>query len=637
VAGEWEDVPSDEAGWEDVPKEQLPRAAQAQRDFTAWNERNRQRTANFVEGSRQAGEGLVNFGRDVGEKFLERAPAVMTGALAGGTAGATLGPVGAVAGGALGAAGGSAAYDTGKNVARATGLASGPQTPTSQIVANAAEEAKWEAMLGPLGPILGRLKAAVVGRGAGLRPEGVQMAREAEQRGINLGLADVGTGPANEPLQKVFGSFPVVGGPSRHAYNRKVGEVNRAAEGFVENIDTPRPTPEMGVELQQQAQRTYEGVRGQVDDAYGVARQSAEASGATVPTDNIRRAARQFLEEYAASRPRTADGAPIDPVADHPLMRQAQALANLQPTLTTQQYEALTRDFDMLLRQAQREGFQFRNVERVRQGAEADFAAMSDPETLARFQQARQAHSEGMAQFETPTARKFEQVDRNAFGPGYESAGPRNADELMTTAWQVKSPAAMQQLHQLVGPDTFRQALASKLDDALDQSYRMTVVNGREVPVFDAATFRRNLGLTGRTQGQAYQALQTAFNLSGSGTRMADLEKFLQQAEAATGRDVPNVSTFLARRAGMAGMRGVEGATLIGSMAQFGPAAMLPFFAGRRISTMLSDPDYLRDLTRLMDPTTPDAIRTAILPRIRRGQAVAPLLSDTPKQEERPQ
>jgi len=104
----------------------------------------------------------------------------------------------------------------------------------------------------------------------------------------------------------------------------------------------------------------------------------------------------------------------------------------------------------------------------------------------------------------------------------------------------------MRDLRELVGKDTFNQGLRLHFDNAMDAALKANP----EAP-FKADAYRQYLGLES-TKSPQYGALREA--LRGTGIDINDVRRFADITERALATGVPDVSTFVARRAMLGGM-----------------------------------------------------------------------------------
>ena len=108
--------------------------------------------------------------------------------------------------------------------------------------------------------------------------------------------------------------------------------------------------------------------------------------------------------------------------------------------------------------------------------------------------------------------------------------------------------------------------------------------------------------------------------------KVGDLEDFIRVAKAVGSVEIPDVSTFIARRAILGGGKAVAG-TFLAGLGLTNPLKTIAIIAtARKGLRVLSDPAKLKSLTTALDSTaTQKAQRAAVLRLIR----------NVPNQEER--
>lgn len=565
--------------------------------------------------------------------------AVTAGALTGAEIGSPLGPLGVLGGGVLGAGAVAAGWDNIRNALISAGILKGDPQKADEVAKDAVGQMTMEAAGGGAFPVAGRLAKIAKARLGGVDEAASRAADIAKQLGINLGIVDVGKSPLPKGYEMVAGRFPYVGSPFRKAMQRKAGEVEQAAKGLISDIGDVQPVAEMGEQLTGAAKKSFAEFKAARDSRYNSWRDMADNLDAQIPTANLQKSAADYVTAYDAERAvyGKTQQATLDPSKEPPFIERARKIATIQPTLSPKQYEAVLRDFDTDLARSQNEGFQFKNVDQVRRAAKADFDNIQIPGATGglvpapALAQTRRAIDEwfhgALAKFETPTAKVFGRVDKKMFDVGFEEAGTRNADEMLTLAFSKKSPQAMKDLRALVGEKAFRNAVATKLHDVYDGAMQDMIIGGKMTKVPNIAKFRETLGL-GKPKSPEYATLVEGLKQSGTGVTVKQLEDFADAAEAAIGRGSPEASTFLARRAVMGGAGAIETALPLGAALHYmsiWPLALIA--AARKGSSFFADPRKLEEVTALVNPRTPEQYKEQIAKRVLRGLGVGGTLS----------
>lgn len=533
-----------------------------------------------------------------------------------------------IAGGALGSMGASHVYDVVRNALISGGLIKGKPTTIPEQMEAAASAGQGEVIFGAGAPVAGRLYQGAKAKFLGVTKDSAALAREAEKRGINLGISDVAEGAFPKGYEKVIGMFPVAGSPFRRSMERKAGEVAKAQENMVTGIGSVRGITDIGEELVGAAKSEFKNFQNLSNQRYGAWRDLAEQTNATLPTDRVRAAAKKYVEEYDQARTMygQAAGGPeaISAFKEPGFIEHARKIAGInQPQITVKQYEGLMEDFGNALAQARKDGLQFKNVNDIRRAAKEDFANLSDPKLKAAHDALDKWYADGVQKFQTTTAKKFGRVDRNMFTVGYEQAGSIEADQLLPAAFNTKSPKAMRDLRALVGEKTMANAVASHIENAYEKSLQDAIIRGKTIQVVEPQKFRAAIGLT-RPGTAEWKTLDEALQQAGSSIRAQDLDTFIKAIEAAIKRGAPDVSSFVARHTALGGGLGaIETALPIGAALHAGsPLPIAAFLVARAGAKNLSNPKVLRDMTALVHPDTPERLRDAVAGRLMRGIGV---------------
>lgn len=521
--------------------------------------------------------------------------------------------------------GGSRVFDTVRDALVSSGVIKGTPSTSEERSAKSGDAGKSELMFGMGAPALGRAYQMGKAKFLGVTKDSAALARDAEKMGINLGISDVAEGAFPKGYEKVIGMFPVAGSPFRRAMERKAGEVSKAQENMMAGIGDVRGVTDIGEELVGAAKGEFKKFRDLSNERYGAWRDLAEQTGATLPTDKVRAAAKKYVDEYDQARTMygQAAGGPeaISAFKEPNFIEHARKIAGInQPQITVKQYEGLMEDFGNALSQARKDGFQFKNVDDIRRAAKEDFANLSNPQLKTAHDALDKWYREGAKKFDTTTAKKFGRVDRNMFTVGYEQTGSIEADQLLPAAFSTKSPKAMRDLRALVGQDTMSNAVASHLENAYEKSLQEAIIRGKTIQVVDPQKFRSAVGLT-RPGTAEWKTLDESLKQAGSTVRAQDLDTFIKAIEAALKRGAPDVSSFVARHTALGGGLGaIETILPVGAALHAGsPLPIAAFLIARAGSKNLSNPKVLRDMTALVHPDTPERFRDAVTGRLMRG------------------
>jgi hypothetical protein len=223
--------------------------------------------------------------------------------------------------------------------------------------------------------------------------------------------------------------------------------------------------------------------------------------------------------------------------------------------------------------------------------------------------------------FDSPTSRRFANVSENIFKPGpvRDRFDPTDVFDIV---WRADSPKDLGNFFRLVGPKQFRKTLGRHLNDMLEESVEV-LDNG--MLRIDGGKIRQLMGLTGG--GERTKTLRAALGLAGSDVTPKMLNEFVDVVEAATKNGIPDVSSFIARRAVLGGSRGVltaamplasrgtGGEGIIGTVNQ-AVGSLAVILGTRKLARFLSDPAGLRWLTQSLDPGLEAGVRKSALDNV---------------------
>lgn len=565
------------------------------------------------------------------------------------------GTSGAAIGGGIGTAAGSVAYDAYRDVRRL--FADDPS-----IVPSAGTRLEEAAKSGVMDTAVSTGVAGIpaVARGLqaggrkvlGIKPESIELAREAERRGIDLGAADVvDEHSAPRAWINVFGRMPWFGGPARLNRDVKIDQWIKHRDGYFGVFSPPEQFSDVSRAVAEGGNKAYDAFRTEASRLYGIAKQEAEAAGRVFDTDIIVDAATQRLSELRRGEIKLL---PIrDPktgqLASSGKLGQAHAEVSdllakmklLPPKVDANQLDALDTQIERTMKKLAIEyGHEFKELNGVRHAGEITLrlAAPNEPAAAA-LKAADDFFERGIKTFQTPTAQKFGRVTKNVFNVGLEKAGNLNEDELLRVAVNARSPDAIDDLTKLTGPDVMKRVARQFIDNAYQKargtvetpvassSIRTAAPYRGERPgdvVFNVSKFAQNLGLD-RPNSNEYAV--TKKMLQTAGVDINDLHRFVEVTKSVIGNEIPDASTFVARRGALAGVRSIIGAVAPGAAFETAvpggggiglSGAMLGVLSARYMTNLMTDPVHLKRLINAYQPGVSEQTRNMTLARMLR-------------------
>ncbi len=566
-----------------------------------------------------------------------REAAIMSGAMGGGLLGATAGgpaaPVtgllGMLAGGALGAAGGSLAAEVGEHIqsGKPWGIGEDVMGPTKRAAKEAYEDVLWSGGFSAAGPVLKQLGKPLVGRALGLmNKESAAITAKAQGMGVDIGAAHISPRAMVKGAPGVLGVFPFVGTPFREGQKRIVGQLDDAAADLLNTLAPAGTKYDVGAGITKKAGQRFKALNRIASSYYK--RFSDVADGLSNPnivdTDHILRS----LEGIEARRAREAvplmRGGELKGGAD-PLDDFLAQLDLLPERITINQARGIERQLNditgRLGGKANLSNWDMSRINMVRNGlADAknnlDVQNLSpgEAEVVTRAWDDANKFFSGMRGIaETPVGKQFGKFDKNIFNKSFFKSGTVNPDEMLRVAWNTKSPAAMEDLRNIIGDREYRKASRKWIEEAFEKAHVPPKEgSGLKVNVFSGDKFTNLLNL-GTKDGEA--VLEQA--LKGSDVTAKDFMDFLDVAKAAGDITVKNPSTFVARRAILGG--GMLGSFAMGAGKISIPAAAFISWMARRGAKFLMNKEQLRLMTKVMKDGTPDMQRRNAFHRLVRA------------------
>ena len=575
-------------------------------------------------------------GTDVEDpRELERIGSVALGAIAGAKAGASIGgvagPIGFAAGTTIGGIGGAAA---GAAVPEMTlemmefiGLL--PEGAREERALSDEEMRRvvtGEALVETL--FLGAGTAArTASRVAGRRLSGLSKATDvvaeaAARRGVDLPPTALGERGLGRMIVNVLGRFPFAGSKATAANVAAERALKEYSEELPERISRVVSETDLGNRIFENSRELFATVSKKFSERYDDLFLEAKRAGVTVTPKNATEAVtavlREITERAPTQRKLVLEGAevvekdlPTAPAAagkivenflksdltkltDQSLAQMDELIAKIDQTISTAP-DGLTGQVARLLSPikgaAKSDIIQNMNGEGAEKMSRSLAALDADfTETMLFF-------------FETSTAKQLMSVRRQGIKgvvTQSEAATRIPVDKLANIIIDVDSPQAIDELSRLVTPDTFQKVGAKVLSDSLEKAMTENAV-GKTVMRPDRLEKILGLGAKPTGRGEAMQRL-----LSGTGVEVEELRTLTQIMRKMAQVPMPNVSTFIARRAGIAGYKSVVRGMLPflalgGSAGAGGAIGGLTFIlGGRGLVGAVSDPANARALSRVL-------------------------------------
>jgi len=497
-----------------------------------------------------------------------RASAIM----AGGMTGAEIGfnafpstPVGRVAGTTLGGVIGVGATAFGHS-GGASLIGSDSEATMQENFAEMVTEAQYGAAGQILGPIAQATKQFWKESVKGVDNVASNYGDLARSVGIDVGIADAAKhGPA-AGYRSVIGKFPLIGTPFVKNSQKQATQIANKVDYYLDMVAPHTTLSESGVLLDEAAKNSYKEARSVWKTLYEsadalAAKASDEVAAAggdpnIIDLTEVRQAGIDILN--MRQRPNINPKGGGSPEAlplpkDDPLAAYLEGISQLADRTTVAGLREIQRDLSKLSGPMAKAGFDVKRIEQMRKATEIAANKMDlsglEPEVAKEIAEAygyaNKTFSEMMKGFETPTAKQFIKVDKNAFGAGMVKPGTLNADELVPKVIQSKSPQALRDARKLVGDDAFNKAVRAHLDNAFEGAMTQTKTGIS----LDTDKLMKNMGLTAGT-GKSPQILDEM--LAATDLSKGEIRNFLKVVGQLDQVTLP--SDFIARRAVFTGL-----------------------------------------------------------------------------------
>ena len=213
--------------------------------------------------------------------------------------------------------------------------------------------------------------------------------------------------------------------------------------------------------------------------------------------------------------------------------------------------------------------------------------------------------------FETAEANRFASIQKKGLrAVGIKKTTRTPLDQLSRAVVKLDSPQAIDELARLVSPETMQRITATTIDDAVTLSQTKRG--------FNPDRLAKTLGLDNLNSPRA-QSLAKMLEHSGNPLTIKELANFTEAARVISNLEIPNVSTFIARRATIGGVRAllsglIPGLALSGAVAWSAGslAGAITFIGGSRlISAVMSNPTSARALKHVLDKEATTVVRRA--------------------------
>lgn len=495
--------------------------------------------------------------------------------------------------------------------------------------------------------------ARLAGRGftrALVKPgkEGDRLAGVALKNNIAVLPVQVGQRRLPRQMVSVFGRFPFLFRPFAKASQKAEDDLARAYATLPTRIAPMASMTEVSADIMSEAGQFARNVDAAFQKEFDRVLTQADQLGVQVVPSATMTRTKEVLASIIRRSPKAVDGGTVSPNKE--LSDVARFLTdNLMPmqmrdeasgaVLTAKQS---LRQMDTLLTKVEEQMKAFHLA-----GKDEAFNILGDikqqllldmqmntrgvgaASVLQEYRMVDQAYSQTWQElFENATAKRFGSIRRRGLaGIQYTDDKTIPVDKLGDVIMRGDSPQIVEDLHKLINQSTFNKLASSVLDAKIQSSFSFTEDGSR---AFQSQAFADAMGITNKSSAR-YETMSRMLELSG-GLKMKEVEELLDLSMAIDSVPIPNVSTFIARRASIGGMtsviRGLIPGAVVGVAGAGGAAAAggalslggliggVMFVGGNRLlAKMISNPSSAQILRRVMKQESADLVSKAALTR----------------------
>jgi hypothetical protein len=607
--------------------------------------------------------GLAEIGKPQGLELIGGRPTFeAAGAIAGSIPGTAAGPAGTVGGGVLGSMAGGQIFDVLQSTLTDESTDFGTQA--ERAVSDLKRETLLQSFFAKVPGLFTATKRFVFGK-----PD-KQLYDSAKKIKFPLSLSDAGN-MISRGYGRVIGVFPFVGQPIKKGFAQKANILNKAADDTLNTFAPNVTLTKLGMDMAEASKSTFGDFRRVTTFLYDDALSSINKTKVPIiSTKNLKNSFRNFSKEVDAGKIRLTSGKILQDSRKDSIYKFAKNGLKIPEYITVNQYRGLVKSMQDFANKSGKEGYNIKVITGFKSAIERDLNLLTtkkytdtiakkvDPKTVSeiitKLKFANKVYANGLENsiitnklkkqaseagikltsipgkkaFDTPISKEFKKVDKNIFGPGYQVQGSITSDQLgkVLLANRNVTPQLLDDLRTLVGDKQYKNFVRARLQTGYDKSLIKFTEPDRTGLMFDPYKFETNLGLNTKAGRELLESM-----LKGSKLKIDDLDAFFTVAKNHAGLKIPDVSSFVARRAALGGTKSVLGGFALGYTSYQNPvrgAALI--YLARKTSNFLNNPKQLEDVMKVLDPnSTGSQIKVASL------KVIDAMISDSrSKQEE---
>lgn len=442
---------------------------------------------------------------------------------------------------------------------------------------------------------VGRGMAAVL---TGARKE---LAEQAARQGVDVLPVQVGGRVIGRGFVSVFGRFPLLGGGAiRRRAGKAEEQLRKVVTGLADRTGPITDGSELGVKIFADAKALVKETGRYFGEKYTDIFARADEFGVHVVPREALAKADEILAKLAAETPAPLVGKATPGPA---LLKVREFIEDaIQPlrakvpggtifaNQSLKQMDGLISKIDQEIGALEpgQKRFALSLLNQLRQAAQRDVTVnirgLNADEIGHALKELDTEFSHTMSQlFETATAKRFGSVEKRGLrAVEFDRTTRTPIDQLARIVVNLNSPQAIDELARIVTPETLTRIAAHTLDDAIQMAMKTDGFVGQ----LDIEVFAKRLGLDGTNEARK-RTVEQLLKKSDSPITIGDLDDIVAVGRAFAGFDIPNVSSFIARRGAIGGLQSIINGVVPGLALLGGSSAATAYSGSTVLGTIL--------------------------------------------------
>ncbi len=459
------------------------------------------------------------------------------------------------------------------------------------------------------------------------------MAEAASREGIAMLPVQVGQRTFARGFVSVMGHFPLIAGAIRRNADRSVDRIANMFQGIPARLGPLSTFDDVSARILREANQTAETIATQYEARANQLFHRADMNFVQVRPVNVRAATDNILAQMRRATPVGTAGEPLAVTKNMSDLRQFLIRQTAGMSQGTEIADQSLRQMDTVLKSIDERMAKYAQggdtqamqwLEQLRNGVQMDMVNNVISRRGGPLSVAQQGIVREFRQLDEDMTRQVNELFSNAtahrmgarVSPTIRSArfmddlNFRQMDDLAQVLVRGGSPQMVDELGRIVSRDAMQRLASATFNDAVQKAVE-NVPRGTRL---DVEILSKELGLDA-PGSLKFQQTERLLQHSG-GLTMDQLQTMVGIATRASEAEIPNVSSFIARRAVLTGVGNIIPgmAALSGSGMAGGPIGFITLYGGSRLlAGIISNPMSARALSRVFDAEASNIARRAAL------------------------